>query len=242
MAGHSKWAQIKRQKGVADQKRGALFSKLARGITLAAKNGTDPEMNFQLRMAIDAAKQANMPKDNIDRAIEKVKGAGADTIEEIIYEAYGPGGTAFIIETATDNRNRAVGEIKAVLTRNGGKLAESGSVSYLFKKVGQIVLNGADLDEAELAAIDAGAHDIERGEKELFVYTAANELERVRKSLEKDGFSSNEISLEWLPSSPVPISDKETAEKVLRLSELLEEIEDVSKVYGNFDLDENIID
>jgi len=242
MAGHSKWAQIKRQKGVADQKRGALFSKLARAITIAAKNGPDPEMNFQLRMAIDTAKQANMPKENIDRAIEKVTGAGAEAIEDIIYEAYGPGGTAFIIETATDNRNRAVGEIKAVLTRNGGKLAESGSVSYLFKKVGQIVLGGVDLDEAELAAIDAGAQDIERGEKELFVYTAANELERVRKNLESAGFASNEVSLEWLPNSPVPVSDKETAEKVLRLSELLEEIEDVSKVYGNFDIEGSLLE
>jgi len=236
MAGHSKWAQIKRQKGVADQKRGALFSKLARAITLAAKNGAEPETNFQLRMAIDSAKQANMPKENIDRAIEKVKGAGEDAIEEILYEAYGPGGTAFIIEVATDNRNRAIGEIKAVLNRNNGKLAESGSVSYLFKKVGQIIFSQGNTEEIELAAIDAGAQDVEADDGTVFVYTDPKELEAVRKNLAAAGFESSEVGFEFQPHTTVPITDEKTAERVMKLAELLEDLDDVTKVSSNFDV------
>ena len=240
MAGHNKWSKIKRQKGAADQKRGALFSKLSKAITIAAKNGVDPAMNFQLRIAVDKAKQANMPKENIDRAIDKAK--TGDALEEIMYEAYGPAGTAFLIEVATDNKNRAVTEIKTVLTRNGGKLADSGSVAYLFKQVGQIVIDTENYDEVELAAIDAGAEDTEHGDKHVYIYTDPKKLEEVRKELEKAGYESNDIGLEWHPNASIEITDKEKAEKVINFSELLEDLDDVSRVSGNFIIDDKLID
>jgi len=241
MAGHSKWAQIKRQKGVTDQKRGAAFAKLANGITVAARNGTDPEMNFQLRIAIDKAKAANMPKDNIERAIERAKGSSGSSMEEILFEAYGPGGTALIIETATDNRNRTVGDVRATLNKFGGKLAESGSVGYLFKKLGQIIFEKLNPDEVELAAIDAGAVDIEHDDGQVFVYTDQKELEAVRKTLENIGFISNEISFEWQPITTIKIDDEQIAQKVLKLSEMLEELDDVVRVSGNFDIDKELL-
>lgn len=236
MAGHSKWAQIKRQKGVADQRRGAVFAKLANAITVAARNGTDPEMNFQLRIAIDKAKAANMPKDNIERAIERVKGSGGAALEEVVFEAYGPGGTAFLIETATDNRNRTVGEIRAALNKYDGKLAESGSVGYLFKKRGQIILENINIEEAELAAIDAGAEDVDADSDSVFIYTDPKELQLVRKSLETAGFTSNEVGFEFHPLSTVVINDKKVAEKVMKLSEILDDIDDVTNVHSNIDI------
>ncbi len=242
MAGHSKWAQIKRQKGVADVKRGALFAKLASAITIAARGGADPEMNFQLRIAIDKAKAANMPKDNIERAIERASGAGGVTMEEIMFEAYGPGGTAFLIETATDNRNRTVGEIRAVLNRADGKLAETGSVAYLFKKFGQIIFEKLNPDEVELAAIDAGAVEIEHDDGQVFVYTDPKELEAVRKNLENIGFVSHDVGFEWQPTGMVPIADKEIAQKVVRLAEALEDLDDVTRVSGNFQIDPKLLD
>lgn len=240
MSGHSKWSKIKRQKGATDQKRGALFSKLSKAITIAAKNGTDPSMNFQLRIAVDKAKQANMPKDNIDRAIQKAE--GADTLEEIMYEAYGPGGTAFLIEVATDNKNRAVTELKTTLTRKDGKLAESGSVSYLFKRVGQIIIDTENYDEVELAAIDAGAKDIEHGDKHVYIYTDPKKLEEVRKELENAGYNSTDVGLEWHPSSSIEINSKDLAEKIITFSELLEDIDDVTKVSGNFVIPDNLLE
>lgn len=241
MAGHSKWAQIKRQKGVADQKRGAVFSKLANAITIAARNGTDPEMNFQLRIAIDKAKAANMPKDNIERAIDRVKGANAAAMEEIMFEAYGPGGTAFLIESATDNRNRTVGEIRAALNKHDGKLAESGSVGYLFNKRGQIILENVDIEAAELAAIDAGADDVETDGTTVFIYTNPKELEAVRQSLATAGFTSNEIGFVYQPLSTVPVADQKVAERVLRLSDMLEEIDDVTAVHSNVDIPSELL-
>ena len=240
MSGHSKWSKIKRQKGATDQKRGVLFSKASKAITIAAKNGTDPSMNFQLRIAVDKAKQANMPKDNIERAINKAE--GAEKMEEITYEAYGPGGTAFLIEATTDNKNRAVTEIKTTLTRNGGKLAQSGSVSYLFKRVGQIVVDTENYDEVELAAIDAGAEDIEEGDKQIFIYTDPKKLEEVRKNLEIDGYNSTDVGLEWHSTSSVGITDKNLAEKIINFSELLEDLDDVTKVSGNFEIPDNLLE
>lgn len=240
MSGHSKWASIKRQKGVADAKRGATFAKLAKAITVAARNGVDPEMNFQLRIAVDKAKAANMPKDNIERAIDRVKGPGAAALEEVVFEGYGPGGTAFLIETATDNRNRTVGEIRAALNKNGGKLAESGSVGYLFKKRGQIILDNVNAEEAELAAIDAGAEDVEAEGVSVFVYTDPKELQAVRKNLETAGFASNEIGFEFHPLSTIPITDQGATEKVMRLSEMLDDIDDVTNVHSNVDIAANI--
>lgn len=235
MAGHSKWAQIKRGKGVADQKRSAVFSKLASGISIAARQGTDPEMNFQLRIAIDKAKAANMPKDNIERAIERAKGAGGSGLEEIIFEAYGPAGTAFIIETATDNRNRTIGDVRAVLNKYGGKLAEAGSVGYLFKKRGLIILSEAN-EAAELAAIEAGAEDFSELDGKLFVYTAPTELENVRQKLQTATFVPSEISFELEPTVTIPISDPDLAKKVIKLSETLDEVDDVTNVASNFEI------
>lgn len=235
MAGHSKWAQIKRQKGAADQKRGAAFSKLAKAITVAARNGTDPEMNFQLRIAVDQAKAANMPKDNIERAIDRAKGAGVEAIEEAVFEAYGPGGTAFLIEAATDNRNRTIGEIRAVLNRHDGKLAESGSVGYLFKKLGQIVVETDQPEAVELSAIDAGASDVEQDGNHVVIFTEPKELEAVRGQLAKAGIESNEIGFVYQPTASLTL-DSETGEKVMKLAELLDELDDVTAVHSNFDV------
>lgn len=241
MAGHSKWAQIKRQKGVADQRRGAVFAKLANAITVAARNGVDPEMNFQLRIAIDKAKAANMPKDNIERAIDRVKGSGGAALEEVVFEAYGPGGTAFLIETATDNRNRTVGEIRAALNKLDGKLAESGSVGYLFKKRGQIILENVNAEEAELAAIDAGAEDVEADGNSVFVYTDPKKLQKVRQNLEAAGLTSNEIGFEFHPISTIIVSDPKVAEKVIKLSEALDDIDDVTSVHSNVDISPELL-
>lgn len=236
MAGHSKWAQIKRQKGVADQKRGAAFGKLANAITIAARQGVDPEMNFQLRIAIDKAKAANMPKDNIERAIERVKGAGAGALEEITFEAYGPGGTAFLIETATDNRNRTVGEIRAALNKFEGKLAESGAVGYLFQKRGQIVLENVDTEAAELAAIDAGASDVEADATHVFVFTEPKELQAVRQGLSDAELPSQDVGFVYQPISTIPINEPKLAERILKLSEMLDDIDDVTDVHTNADI------
>jgi len=242
MAGHSKWAQIKRQKGVADARRSAVFGKLANAITIAARNGTDPEMNFQLRIAIDRAKAANMPKDNIERAIDRAKGAGANALEEITFEAYGPGGTAFIIEAATDNRNRTVGEIRATLNKFDGKMAETGSVGYLFKRRGLIVLKATDIEVAELAAIEAGAEDFESTGDELYLYTDPKELESVRQNLRAAGFEPQEVSFEQTALTTIPLEDPTTAQRAINLSEALEEIDDVTAVHSNFDLKADLVE
>lgn len=241
MAGHSKWAQIKRKKGVADAKRGAVFSKLASAITIAAKNGTDAEMNFALRIAVDQAKAANMPKDNIDRAIARAGGAGGVTLEEIMFEAYGPGGTAFLIETATDNRNRTIGEVKAALNKFGGKLAEAGAVGYLFKKRGQIVLETSDADAVELAAIDAGAEDVEADDGKVFVYTDPKELEQVRKNLAASQLESNDVGFERQPTAMIKIEDKSLADRILKLSDALDDLDDVTNIHSNVDIPENLL-
>jgi YebC/PmpR family DNA-binding regulatory protein len=243
MAGHSKWAQIKRQKGVTDQKRGAAFAKLANAITIAARNGIDPTMNFQLRIAIDKAKTANMPKDNIERAIDRVKGGNGNTLEEVLYEAYGPEGTAFLIETATDNRNRTVGEIRAILNKMGGKLAESGSVGYLFKKRGEITVNipTEKVEETELAVIEAGAADYETDGNKMFIYTDPQQLEQIRQKLSEQNINSEDVGFEWQPLSIVPITDKEKAEKIIKLSELLEDLDDITKVSSNFDIPADLL-
>lgn len=241
MSGHSKWHSIKHQKGAADQKRGAVFSKLANAITVAARHGTDPEMNFQLRLAVDRARDANMPKDNIERAIDKVKGGGATAMEEIVFEAYSPGGTAFLIEAATDNRNRTVGDIRAILNKYDAKLAETGAVGYLFKKRGQIVLQNVDAEDAELAAIDAGAEDVEAEDGQVFVYSDPKELEHVRRRLAEAGFASNDVSFESHPNASIPITDEKLAEKIIKLATALEDLDDVTKVSSNFEIPENLV-
>jgi len=235
MSGHSKWSQIKHQKGAADAKRGAVFSKLAKAISVAARHGADPEMNFQLRIAVDQARAANMPKDNIERAIERSTGAGAAALEEFTFEAYGPAGTAFILEVATDNHNRTLGEIRAVLNKFGGKLAESGSVAYLFRHRGQINVATSDAETIELAAIDAGAEDVETADGHVFIATEPKELEHVRRRLAEQGIEG-EASFEWQPLATIPVTDQATADKTLKFANALDELDDVTAVHSNFEL------
>jgi len=239
MSGHSKWSQIKRQKGAADVKRGQLFSKLTVPIILAAKNGGDPEANFQLKMAIEKARAANMPKENIDRAILRGSGkAGGAQIEEVLYEAIGPGGIAIIIETATDNRNRTAASVKNVLQKFAGKLTGSGAATYQFTRMGKLLidLEGSDKEKIELAIIDSGAEDFEEQDDVLAVYTLPAELERIKKSLESQGLTINEAVLSWEPKAIVTVADSTLSPKIIDMMENLEELDDVVAVYSNFDL------
>jgi len=245
MSGHSKWSTIKRQKGAADAKRGVAFGKLTNAVILAAKQGGgDPSANFSLKMAIEKAKAANMPKENIDRAIKRGTGElGGAIIEEVLYEAIGPVGVGIIIEAATDNRNRITPEIKSNLSKYGAKMASSGAVAYQFMKMGKLLvgLEGKDREEVELAAIDAGVEDFEEQDNSLAIFTKPNELEHVKKSLESAGLVIKESSLSWEPKDTIKIENKEEAQKVMNLMEILDEMDDVTNVYSNFDINEEIL-
>lgn len=244
MSGHSKWSQIKRQKGAADVKRGALFSKLTAPIILAAKQGGDPEANFSLKMAIEKARAANMPKENIERAIDRGLGkAGGAQIEEVLYEAIGPAGISIIIEAATDNKNRTASEVKNILTKFGGKLIGSGAATYQFARMGKLLidLGGEDKEEIELIVIDSGAKDFEEQEDVLAVYTRPAELERIKKSLELQGLTINEVVLSWEPKTIITLTDSTLSEKIIDMMENLEEPDDVVAVYSNFDIPKELI-
>ncbi len=237
MSGHSKWSQIKRKKGVADQKRGQLFSKLTKMITLTAKSGPNPETNFQLRLAVDKAKSQNLPAENISRAIEKATDTGdGDELQELVYEAYGPEGTALIIKIATDNKNRTSSEIKKILNDHSGRIAESGGVKWMFEERGAIVLPATKdqtrQEEIELAAIDLGASDIKKEDRGLVVYTLSKELRAVKEGLEKQGTKAEEAKIELVTRNSINPSGgiKKRAENLM---EALEEHEDVSEIYSN---------
>jgi YebC/PmpR family DNA-binding regulatory protein len=236
MSGHSKWSTIKRQKGAADAQRGQLFTKLSKEIIIAAKQGGgDPEANFRLRLAIQKAKENNMPADNIQRAISKGSGGGEGAdVEEITYEGYGPAGTALIIEAATDNRNRTVGEVRSVLTRAGGSLGESGSVMWNFDTRGLINVpaNGKDPDEIAMSAIDAGAEDFAVSDGTVEVYTAPTDLESVKRTLEGAGLTVESAEIARMPKTTVQLEERD-AVAMLRLVEKLEALDDVQKVYFN---------
>lgn len=244
MSGHSKWSTIKRQKGANDAKRGQLFTKLAREITVAARSGSpDPEANFRLRIAIQKARKENMPKDNIDRAIARATGSeGGNQFEEIYYEGYGPGGTAIMVLTMTDNRNRTVGELRAVLTRSGGTLGENGSVSWMFDQTGQISLpvNGTDPEELELMAIDAGASDVQTEDGIVEVYTEPQDLHRVQEELAGAGYEVESAELTMKPKTLMK-PDTEDAIKAIRLLEKLEDLDDVQTVYSNLDISDEVM-
>ena len=244
MSGHSKWSQIKRQKGAADIKRGAIFSHLTNAIILAARKGSDPGANFALKTAIENARAANMPKENIERAIKRGTGelAGAK-VEEILYEAIGPAGTGILIEAATDNRNRTKAEIKNVLSASGGKLTGAGAVTYQFERMGRFLidLSGKNQEELELQMIDAGAQDFEEQEDILAVFTKANELEKVKKAIEAQNIEIKEPALVWEPKTLINIADKTMLEKIIKLMEQLEGLEEVTAVYSNFNLPEEMI-
>jgi YebC/PmpR family DNA-binding regulatory protein len=244
MSGHSKWSTIKRQKGAADAKRGQLFTKLAREISIAARQGLpDPDANTRLRLAVDRARAANMPKDNIERAIQKAAGAaGGDQYEEVYYEGYGPGGAALIIQAQTDNRNRTVGEVRAVLTRAGGTLGENGSVGWMFDQTGliEIPVGDADPDELSLVAIDAGASDVEAEDDVVTVYTEPGDLHRVREAIQAAGFDTETAQLMMRPKTLVA-PEPDAAIKVIRLVEKLEDLDDVQEVFTNVDVTDEVL-
>ncbi len=240
MSGHSKWSTIKRQKGVADAKRGAVFTKLSREIILAAKQGGgDPGMNFKLRLAVQRAKAANMPNDNIERAIAKGSGGGAgdEQLDEIQYEGYGPGGTAIIVSVLTDNRNRTVAEVRHRFSRAGGNMAETGAVGWQFEARGVITipLDGHDADELALQVIDAGADDVDVQGDVLEVQTQPANLEPVRKALEAAGVEIENADFAMVPKTLIELDEK-TAHQAMRLIESLEDLEDVQRVYSNADI------
>lgn len=248
MSGHSKWSTIKRQKGAADIKRGKEFTKLGNAITIAVREGGgsgDPASNFKLRLAIDTARSANMPKENIQRAIDRGMGksGGGGQLETVDYEGYAPGKVAIIIEAVTDNRNRTSSEIKGVVEKNGGTFASSGAVSWMFSDCGLVTVakDGKSFDDVFEAAVDAGADDVEEVGNLAEVYTKPSELDKVKKSLEEKGLTVESAELFKKPTTTVEISDNETAKKVLSLIEKLEDVDDVSKVYANFDIPDEIL-
>ncbi len=244
MSGHSKWATIRRSKGTADAKRGQLFTKLGREITVAAREGGDPEANFRLRLILDKAHQANMPKDNIDRAIKRGTGElkGEGELAEILYEGYGPGGIAFIVQVVTDNRNRTVSEVRHLFARHGGNLGADGSVSWMFSRKGYISIDPAGHDPEELAlqAIDLGAEDFEIADGWLEVYTAMGDFTSVLQALVAANVKIDSSQLTWIPQSTVQLEDKE-AFRTMKLAEAIEEIEDVQEVVTNLDMPEDLI-
>ena len=246
MSGHSKWHSIRHAKGVTDKRRGQLFSKLARAIIVAAREGgPDPDANLALQNAIDKARAASMPKDNIERAIARGAGTGADAAnyEHISYEGYAPGGVAVYVEVLTDNRNRTAGEVRHVFARADGNLAESGAVAWLFERKGVILVDGSvDEDELTLAAADAGAEDVETDESSLRVTTAPEDLHAVRGALEEAGFSIDSAEATMVPKTTVEIEDEAMARKVVRLMDELEENDDVQAVYSNFDIPERVLE
>lgn len=238
MSGHSKWATIKRQKGVNDAKRGQLFTKLANAITIAVRQGggnTDPEFNATLRLAIDKAKAANMPKDNIERSVQKgAGGAGGVSLEETVYEGFTPGGAGLIIEAVTDKKQRTVAEVKSVLEKNGGTLVGQGAVSYLFEHVGEIVvpLGGKSSDDLLTIALENGANDFEVDGDLGFIYTDATNVMKVKEGVEDAGFKIEEAGLVYKPTNRMTISS-DAEEKTINLIEKIEELDDVQKVYTN---------
>ena len=247
MSGHSKWSTIKRQKGTKDQKRGQVFTKLSYSITTAVREGggvADPNSNFRLRLAVEEARGANMPKENIKRAIDRASGSQAGDIEEIIYEGFGPGGFSVIVETLTDKKQRTVAEVKNAFEKNGGSMGVAGSVMYQFEKKGMIVVskNGKTLDEIFLLAADSGAEDIEDAEDDVIVYTRSEDFANTRAGLSKNELTVKESSLFWKPLSVISISDRDQAERAIKFIEILEELGDVHKVYVNFDIQDDIME
>ena len=245
MAGHSKWAGIKHKKAIVDSRRGKLFTKLARAITVAAKEGGgDPDTNARLGLAVQKAKDASMPKDNIERAIAKGTGEGADAaaLEDVVYEGYAPGGVALLNEAVTDNRNRTGSEIRHVLSRNGGNLGEPGSVAYLFDKRGLVVVDAERYTEDDLmVAIDAGAEDIAQDADVFEILCEPSALTDVRAALDGAGIEIETAEIAQLPQVRVPLSEDD-AVKVLRLIDALDDQDDVDTVHANFDVDADVLE
>lgn len=235
MSGHSKWSTIKREKGAKDAKRGAVFTKIGNQIAIAARAGTDPEINSALALAIEKAKQANMPHANIQRAIDRVSDKNAAVMEEATYEGYGPGGIGVIVETATDNKNRTYPEVRTAFTKNGGSLAEPGSVAFQFTRKGVITV-AATGEDALLTVLDAGAEDAAEEEGGITVYTDQKDLAKVRTALVDAGLEVKSAELQYVPNTMVEVGDAEVARKALKLLETLDDLDDVVNVHTNADI------
>lgn len=246
MAGHSKWANIKRQKAVVDAKRGNIFTQVSRAIIVAARNGVpDPAGNFQLRTAIDKAKAAGIPNDNIERAIAKGAGTFSDnnTLEEIRYEGYGPGGVAILIEALTDNRNRTAADLRVAFSKNGGNLGETGCVSWMFSQKGVCVVAGV-VDEEQLleASLEGNAQSYEIIEDETAeVFTAVASLEKLSQTLKAKGFKITDVELRWIPGNQVEVTDGDQAKSLFKLIDTLEGLDDVQNVTANFEMAEGLM-
>jgi YebC/PmpR family DNA-binding regulatory protein len=243
MSGHSKWSTIKRQKGVKDAARGAVFTRLGNAIAVAARGGADPDTNFSLRLSIDKAKAANMPTANIQRSIDRGSGKlGGEQIQEVTYEGYGPAGTAIIVECATDNLNRTFPEVRLAFSKHGGRIAEKGSVLFQFANRGMVRVKGTG-DDLLMQVIEAGGDDVQEDlGGESVIYTEPKELAKVRDSLREQGVEVLEAELTYVPSTIVEVSDKETAGKVMRLMDALDEIDDVTNTYVNFEIEDSLLD
>ncbi len=240
MSGHSKWSTIKREKGAKDAARGAVFTKLGNAIAIAARAGTDPTTNFALRLAMDKAKAANMPLANIERAIQRVADKNAAQLQEMMYEGYGPGGVAILVEVATDNINRTYPEVRLAFSKHGGNLAEKGAVAFQFDRKGMIRVKGSG-DDLLMQALDAGAEDMQEEGSESVIYTEPTELAKVRDSLREAGVEILEAELTYVPNTTVPVTEKDTAGKILRLMDALEDVEEVSATHVNFDIPEEFL-
>lgn len=241
MSGHSKWSTIKRQKGAKDAARGAMFTKLGNAIAIAARAGADPETNFALRLAVDKAKAANMPMANIQRSIDRGSGKlGGEQIQEVMYEGYGPGGVAVLVECATDNLNRTYPEVRLAFSKHGGNIAEKGAVAFQFDRKGMIRVAGSG-DDLVLGALDAGAEDVQEEGAESVIYTDPKDLAKVRTVLQDAGTEVLEAELTFVPNNTVEISDQATAGKVMRLMDALDELDDVTATHTNFDIPEELL-
>ena len=237
MSGHSKWSKIKRDKGANDAKRGAIFTKLGNQIAIAARGGVDPDLNSTLAMAIEKAKAANMPVSNIQRAIDRVADKNSADLQEITYEGYGPGGVGIIIETATDNRNRTLPEVKTALVKNGGSIADAGSVSFQFDRKG-VIRVGASGEDALLTILDAGAEDAVEEDGEIIVYTELKDLAKVREGIKKEGLNVIEAELQYVPKNTVLIESDDISAKLDRVMDALDDLDDVVNVHTNDELPE----
>ncbi len=246
MAGHSKWSKVKRFKGAIDAKRGQIFSKLSKEISIAAKTGGgDPDSNARLRSAIQTARAQSMPNDNIERAIKRGTGEGAEAqnFDEIVYEGYAPGGVAVIVEAATDNRNRTAAEIRSIFTKNDGNLATSGSVSYMFHKKGQITVPRSATDEDRLLelTLEAGAEELTTDEDQYVITTSHDQLYAVAEALKQAGVTTDGQKFTFIPDTTVPIADESVAKQVLQLCDALEDDDDVQNVYSNIEIPDELL-
>jgi YebC/PmpR family DNA-binding regulatory protein len=244
MSGHSKWSTIKHKKAANDARRGKVFTRLAREITIAARQGGDPDTNFALRLAVDRARAANMPKDNIERAVKRGTGElkDAEEFEDILYEAYAPNGVALILEVATDNRNRSLSEIKHALSRSGGSMAEPGAVSWQFEQKGYITIpaESAGYEEVFLVAAEAGADDVIDGEDLIEVVTPRERLQAVQEGLQEAGVEVEEARLDWIPKNDIDL-EPDVAMKVMNLIEQLEDLDDMQMVYSNLNVTDELM-